>query len=256
MIKRFTLLFLIFFSYNSLSFVVLIDPGHGGDELGAVAKLKMSNSKGRSYVRHVYEKDLSLRLSKKIKSILDKKFTVYLTRSFDRKISLEERADMADTVKADIFISVHFNASIEKKSHGFETYYLDNHTDKVIKKVEDIENRDLKGEEKIINKILIDLVIEKTAPSSKKLATFIHGSLDKKITKKFSMKNRSIRPGLFYVLALSKRPGVLIEGGFMTNAKELKKIQSDKYLDDYAASIAEGIINYQKTLPKKDLPLF
>lgn len=256
MLKIFIFSLSIFFSYQSSGFVVLIDPGHGGSELGAVAKFSLKNSKGRKYTRQIFEKDLSLRLAKKIKSLLDKKFTVYLTRSFDRQISLQERAAMADTVKADLFISVHFNASVDNKSSGFETYYLDNHKDKVIKKVENIENKDLKGDELTINKILIDLVIERTAPSSKKLATYIHKSLDKRITRKFSMKNRDIRPGLFYVLALSKRPGVLIEGGFMTNGRELQKINSDKYLNTYAQSVANGIISYQKTLPKKDLPLF
>lgn len=241
---------------SSLAFVVLIDPGHGGSELGAVAKLTKVNSKGKSYTRQIFEKDLSLRLAKKVKKILDPEFTVYLTRSIDRKVSLQERADLADTVKADIFISIHFNASTSTSSHGFETYYLDNHQDKVITKVEAIENKDLEGEDKIINKILIDLVIAKTAPSSKKLATFIHENLDKKISKRFKMKNRKIKPGLFYVLALSKRPGVLIEGGFITNQNELMKLNSDEYLDQYALSIAQGIVEYYKTLPKKDLPLF
>ena len=237
-------------------FVILIDPGHGGSELGAVAKIKRVNSKGKSYTRQIFEKDLSLRLAKKVKKILDPDFTVYLTRSIDRKVTLQERAELADTVKADIFISIHFNASTSKNSHGFETFYLDNHQSKVISKVEAIENKDLEGEEKIINKILIDLVIAKTAPSSKKLGRFIHDQLDDNISKRFKMKNREMKPGLFYVLALSKRPGVLIEGGFMTNEAELKKLDSESYLDSYALGIANGIIEYHKTLPKKDVPLF
>lgn len=250
-------LFLIaLFNPRIYAFVVLIDPGHGGSELGAVAKLTKVNSKGKFYTRKIYEKDLALKLGKKVKQALDSEFTVYLTRSIDRKVSLQERADLADTVKADIFISIHFNASVVASSQGFETYYLDNHKDKVIQKVEAIENKDLEGEDKIINKILIDLVIEKTVPSSKKLANFIHTNLDKKISDKFKMKNRNIKPGMFYVLALSKRPGVLIEGGFMTNQEELKKLSTDTYLDQYALSIAQGIVDYYKTLPKKDLPLF
>ena len=248
--------FFLFYLNSSFAFVVLIDPGHGGPELGAVAKLTKINSKGKAYTRQIFEKELALRLAKKVKRILDPEFTVYLTRSIDRKVSLQERADLADTVKADIFISIHFNASTSTSSHGFETYYLDNHEDKVISKVEAIENKDLEGEDKIINKILIDLVIAKTAPSSKKLANFIHENLDKKISKKFKMKNRNIKPGLFYVLALSKRPGVLIEGGFITNQNELRKLSSDEYLDQYALSISQGIVEYYKTLPKKDLPLF
>lgn len=254
------LLLILLFTFlnitSSFAFVVLIDPGHGGSELGAVAKLTKVNSKGIAYTRQVFEKDLALKLAKKVKQVLDSEFTVYLTRSIDRKVSLQERADLADTVKADIFISIHFNASTRASSHGFETYYLDNHKDKVIQKVEAIENKDLEGEDKIINKILIDLVIEKTVPSSKKLAKFIHTNLDKKISKKFQVKNRDIKPGMFYVLALSKRPGVLIEGGFMTNENELKKLSSDTYLDQYALSIGQGIADYYKTLTRKGLPLF
>lgn len=237
-------------------FVVLIDPGHGGEELGAVSSLNLKNSKGEVYTKKYYEKDLCLKLAKKVKKILDKEFTTYLTRSFDRKVSLQDRAGMADTVKADLFISIHFNSARDKISSGYETYYLDNHNDKAMKKVEDIENKDLEGEDKIINQILIDLVIEKTVSSSKKLANFIHGNLSKSISKKFKMKNREVKPGLFYVLALSKRPGVLVEAGFMSNPNELRRINSEKYLNAYAIGIARGVVEYYKTQPKRDLPLF
>lgn len=243
-------------SFSADAFVVLIDPGHGGDELGAVSSLKLKNSKGKWYTKKYYEKDLCLRLAKKVKKILDKEFTTYLTRSFDRKVKLEDRAEMADTVKADLFISIHFNSARDKKSHGFETYYLDNHKDVAIKKVEDVENKHLHGDDKVINQILIDLVIEKTVDQSKKVAGLIHGELKKRITHKFKMRNRKIKPGLFYVLALSKRPGALLEAGFMSNPKELRKINSEKYLNSYAQGIAAGVVKYYKSLPKKDVPLF
>lgn len=250
------ILLLILFKNPSYGFVVLIDPGHGGDEYGAVSSLRLKNSKGKYYTKKYYEKDLCLRLAKKVKRILDKEFTTYLTRSFDRKVKLEDRAEMAETVKADLFISIHFNSARDKVSNGFETYYLDNHKDVAIKKVEDIENKHLHGEDKIINQILIDLVIDKTVDQSKKVAGLIHGELNKRISKKFKMKNREIKPGLFYVLALSKRPGALIEAGFMSNPKELRKINSEKYLNSYAKAIASGVVRYYKTLPKKDVPLF
>ena len=244
--------------YSTLgqSFVVLIDPGHGGKEYGATSKVTRKNSKGKLYTRDLYEKDLTLILSKKLKKYLDKEFLTYLTRSIDRTVSLEERAEMADTVKADIFVSIHFNSAHTKSSHGIETYYLDNHKDKAIKKVEHIENKGLDGENKVINQILIDLVIQKTVPSSKKLATYIHNKVSNSIASKMSIRDRGIKPGLFYVLALSKRPGVLIEGGFISNQKEAVKISSNKYLDQYARAVAKGIIQYQRQLPKKDLPLF
>lgn len=244
-------------SFNSVAnaFVVLIDPGHGGEELGAMTRVWVKK-KGAKKTKNIYEKDLALKLSKKVKKYLNKKYTTYLTRSFDRTVTLYERSAMADTVKADLFVSIHFNSSTESKSHGFETYYLDNHADVAIKKVENVENKYLDGAEKTVNQILIDLVIQKTVSASKKLAKSIHSNLQQTMPKKFKVKDRGIKPGLFYVLALSKRPGVLIEAGFMSNHKEVTKIRSEKYLNAYAKSIAKGINEYLSKLPQKDVPLF
>lgn len=236
-------------------FVILIDPGHGGKELGAVSTIVTKNKRGKRVKTKVYEKDLNLRLAKFLQQKLMHKFSVYLTRSIDRTVSLDDRASLADTVKADLFISIHFNSAKSSDFHGFETYYLDNHDEKAIRKVEAVENSDLSGEDKIINQILIDLVVGKTVKSSKKLANLVHGNIGKKI-KPFKRKDRGIKPGLFYVLALSKRPGVLIEAGFMSNPKEIFQLKSDKYLKAYAQGIADGITAFYKESPKRDIPLF
>lgn len=253
-VVKFFSLFLLLIEMAS-AHVVLLDPGHGGEELGAIARMWKSGKKQKEMV-NIYEKDLALELSKKVKKLLQKKHTVYLTRSFDRTLTLEERANMADTVKADIFVSIHFNSSTDNSHHGFETYYLDNHHDVAVKKVEQVENQYLAGAEKVINQILLDLVIEKTVTSSRKLASEIHQRIKSKVGKTFKLKDRGARPGLFYVLALSKRPGVLIEAGFMSNKSELKKLKSEKFLDRLAEAVTEGIISYLNSLPPKDLPLF
>ncbi len=254
--QKILILLLLLFAHTSYGFVVLIDPGHGGSELGAKTIVRKKNSKGKYYRREVLEKDLSLKLAKRVKKYLDPKFTTYLTRSFDRVVSLEERAEMAETVKADLFISIHFNSSTEKQSHGFETYYLDNHDDVAIKKVENIENKNLKGEDKVINQILIDLVIQKTVSSSKKLAHAVHNNVDQQVARAYKLKNRGVKPGLFYVLALSKRPGILVEAGFISNPQEAAKINSNRYLDKYAKGIAQGVIKYYESSPKRELPIF
>ena len=255
-ISIFFTLALLFLSFSGYGFVVLIDPGHGGEEFGAMSKVWRKNKDGSQKTINIYEKDLTLKLSKKLKHYLDPFYTTYLTRSIDRTVGLDERSNMADVVKADLFISVHFNSSNEASSNGFETYYLDNHADVAIKKVETVENKYLKGAEKIVNQILIDLVIQKTVSQSKKLANHIHAKLSTTIGKGLRIKDRGVKPGLFFVLALSKRPGVLIEAGFMSNTKELNVIQQEKYLDQYAKAMSIGIRDYLKTLPDKDLPLF
>ncbi|HLW56504.1 MAG TPA: N-acetylmuramoyl-L-alanine amidase [Bacteriovoracaceae bacterium] len=227
--------FLLFFILTTAqATVVLVDPGHGGEELGAVAKLRGKN---------IFEKDLSLRLSTKIRERLSKKTSTFLTRSLDRTVSLQERADLADLVKADLFLSIHFNSSSNPRSNGFELYYLDNKSNAATQKVEKLENISLKGEELIINQILLDLVIQQTVSHSKKLASDVHSQV-RPVLKKYKIADRGIKPGLFYVLALSKRPGLLIEVGFMSNPNELKKINSEKFLDEMALAIADGVFDY------------
>src|SRR5690606_38978426 len=221
--KLFAFLLLFIFSHAQAT-VVLVDPGHGGEELGAVARLN-----GKRY----FEKDLSLRLSTKIREILSKKTSTFLTRSLDRTVSLQERADLADLVKADLFLSIHFNSSTNSKVNGFELFYLDNKSNAATQKVEQLENITLKGEELIINQILVDLVIQQTVSHSKKLAGNVHEKV-RPVLKKHKITDRGIKPGLFYVLALSKRPGLLIEVGFMSNSKELKKVSEEKFLDEMA----------------------
>ena len=227
----------IFFSLPSFSKVVLIDPGHGGEESGAVGHLDSKKS------RKIFEKDLALRLSKKIKDNLSKKTSAYLTRSLDRAVTLQERADLADLVKADLFLSIHFNSSTNAKSHGFELYYLDNNSNVATSKVERAENLNLQGEELIVNQILVDLVVQQTVKYSKQLAQLVNEKVSP-IVKKHKITNRGIKPGLFYVLALSKRPGLLGEVGFMSNQNELKKVNEEKFLDDMARGISDGVLAY------------
>lgn len=218
------------------SFTIVIDPGHGGDDTGAKRKF------GKRIVK---EKDLALEISRRIYNRLKvKRYNVYLTRSFDKTISLQKRAEIADTVKADLYISVHIDAAFSKTAKGFETFYLDNHNDVAIKKVEESENKDLNGEALVIDQILTDLLISKTVDDSKKLAASINSSINRAMKKKHRMKNRGIKPGLFYVLALAKRPAVLLEAGFLSNPSELRKIISTSYQKSYAAAVVEGIDTY------------
>lgn len=234
---RSLLIFLLLFPLLSSAKVVLIDPGHGGEESGAVGYLDAKRS------RKIFEKDLSLRLAKKIKEHLSKGTSAYLTRSLDRAVSLQERADLADLVKADLFLSIHFNSSTNAKSHGFELYYLDNNSNVAANKVERAENLNLKGEELIVNQILVDLVVQQTVTHSKELARNVHEKV-KPVIKNFKIDDRGIKPGLFYVLALSKRPGLLVEVGFVSNQQELKKVNEEKFLEQMASAISSGVMAF------------
>lgn len=236
-------------SANALALTVLIDPGHGGEDYGAIRSISG---------KKVFEKDLALKMSFKIKDELEKLgVSTFLTRSVDRTVGLHERAEMAEKVKADLFISVHFNSAHKEHSHGVETFYLDNHIDKAVQKIEEIENKDLSGSNLVINQILVDLVVQNTAPLSKKLADNIHSEVKRRVVKRFRLKDRGMKPGLFYVLALSKVPAVLLEVGFMSNPKELEKLTLPAFQSKYARSIAIGIKNYiGKSKEQKTAQLF
>ncbi|MDH4469177.1 MAG: N-acetylmuramoyl-L-alanine amidase [Bacteriovoracaceae bacterium] len=247
--------FILSLFFPSLLFgqTILIDPGHGGNDLGAVTKFTRKLDKKNSRIETIYEKDLSLKLALLVKERLSPLFMVYLTRTEDYPVGLHDRALMAEKIKADIFLSIHFNSSTEKEASGIETFYLDNHQDKAVKKVEVVENVGIESgkEEDLVNHILIDLAIKMTSSSSKKLAAMIHGQSFKYIKKKYAIKNRGFKPGLLYVLALSKRPGVLIEAGFISNPKELGLLKQENYLETYASGIAEGVkLYFQENLTK------
>lgn len=234
---------------KACAFTILIDPGHGGEDDGARARYYYDKKKWRV----IREKDIALSLSKKIHEELGKSnFNTYLTRSVDRSVSLAERAELAEKIKADLFISVHINSSEGKSPRGFETYYLDNHEDSAIKKVEQVENKDLKGKELIVNKILTDLVIQRTVKSSKGLATSIHSRIQDLVGKRYKLIDRGVKPGLFYVLALTKRPAILLEVGFLSNSRELKKLLDQKFQRRYAQAVARGISDYIKKQSKQE----
>lgn len=230
------------FAYRAEALTIVIDPGHGGEEDGAIAM-----SQGEVPPQAIKEKDIALSIAKRIHELLrQKNYSVYLTRSLDRTVTLPERAAIAEKTKADLFISVHINSSPESGATGFETYYLDNHDDVAMKKIERTENIQSEGSEVVVQQILVDLVVQQTVNTSKPLAESIHLQLKESVGKKYGIKSRGIKPGLFFVLALSKRPGVLLEVGFISTFKERVRMMNPKFQDEYAKAVVVGIENYIK----------
>ncbi len=237
----FTYLILIIFLKPCFALTILVDPGHGGDDEGAKVEVVRDGQKVLDK-----EKDLSLIYAKKIYELLNKKHQVFLTRSVDRVVTLPERAQIAEKVKADLFISVHINSAPDTSSTGFETFYLDNHDDVASLKVERTENNSMNAEDPSVEKILIDLVVSETVKTSKPLAYSIHQEVKNIMGPKHQHYSRGIKPGLFYVLALSKRPGVLLEVGFLSTRKDRLKMHNEKFQNDYARAVVSGIEKYIK----------
>lgn len=237
---KFFFIFFLFFPIKNFGQTILIDPGHGGIEEGTVYFEKNKSIK---------EKDITLEISKKIYEGFSKKnYTVFLTRSVDRTVTLNERAELAEKVKADFFISIHVNSNPEVKASGFETYYLNNHNDVAVKKMEKIENFQSLKNDKEIESILIDLVVDQTVKIAKPMAISIHEEIAKSVSKKYKMPNRGLRPSLFYVLALSKRPAVLLEVGFLSTKKDRKNLLNKKFQKVYADAVVNGLDKFLKKI--------
>ncbi|MDF2577381.1 MAG: amiA [Chlamydiales bacterium] len=160
--------------------------------------------------RH-HEKSLNLTTALLVCNHLKHKgFRTTLTRQRDRFITLEGRVMQANRAKASLFVSIHFNSSSNKKAEGIEVFYYPskhNHS---------------------------------RTQNSKKLADI----LVKTIKQKTHALNRGVKEASFFVIRNTHMPAVLIEGGFMTNPKEMAKLKNPTYLNLLAIGIAEGISNY------------
>lgn len=234
---RLLCLSLLYYSLSSFSQTILIDPGHGGSELGVIGLWKGED---------IFEKNLSLLYAQELKSVLSQKgFMVYLTRSFDRELSLSDRAMMNDVVKADLFLSIHLNSSRDIDHQGFEVFYLHNQENAASRKMAAVENKNIeKDESKKMNDILSDLIADRSSGDSKKFANFIYDEVSKTTALKYKVKDRGLKPGLLYVLALAKRPSALIELGFMSNYQELGRLKNPQFIQEMAESISQGVQNY------------
>lgn len=228
------------------AFVVVVDPGHGGDDPGAIGK------------NGTEEKDVTLSLSKRLaddlRDSVDAK--VYLTRTDDRTLTLEERNAFAVAKKADLFISIHANASTNRKMSGIETYYLNNASDAASAKLAKRENQAARKKMSDVEHILSTMLQNYDAAESQLLASDVQGALVERIGKRYGgVKDRRVRSALFYVLVGAKCPAILVESSFISNPREEKRLREKGYQTDIAASIAAGVRRYVVSSDKRMVAL-
>lgn len=216
--------------------LVVIDPGHGGDDYGA-----------RAFGLH--EADLTLDLAMRVRSsllALRPDLRVVLTREDDTFVSLEQRAAMANAIDADIFVSIHLNAADEPVDHGgITTFVLDTETDRSAVRLAARENGTSTAEVTELQRILAGLHRADQVAGSRRLAEGIHDSLLRSgRTVLPRLHDRGVRSAMFYVLVGATMPAVLVEASFMTRQDEADALRSPRYRDALAAGIAEGIAGY------------
>ncbi|MFH1729067.1 MAG: N-acetylmuramoyl-L-alanine amidase [Pseudomonadota bacterium] len=216
--------------------IIVLDAGHGGKDPGTVGNTGLE------------EKYVTLEVVKKLKELLDRKglYRTYLTRESDIYIDLEERTAIANSKNADLFISVHVNASSNIKTLGLQTFYLNLATDKASKKLAKRENL-ITSSTSYVDLIKLDLETTMYGNKSVDLAKIVHNATLMKMNNKYSdIGDLGIRPALFYVLWGAKMPSILIEVGFMSNRTEERRLTSSEYRDFVADCIATGIHDYFK----------
>jgi N-acetylmuramoyl-L-alanine amidase len=229
---------------------IVIDPGHGGHDPGAVGPNKL------------YEKDVVLDVALKLRDILSANpgYEIFLTRDRDVFIPLEERTAIANSKSADLFVSIHANASPNKAAKGIETYMLNWTNNEEALKVAARENaislkkmRQMKKikEPDILDIIKNDLSRENKRDESINLAHSIQKNLVNNLAKNYDhIVDLGVKQALFYVLFGAKMPSVLVEVSFISNPLEEKLLSKDDYRGDLAKSISAGITKYMAKAPE------
>jgi len=226
--------------------VIVIDPGHGGKERGAIGPSGL------------VEKDVTLVLARKLRAQLQKDPTVsvVLTRNQDRFLPLDERTAIANHNRADLFISIHLNASRRSKAFGAETYFLSAEaTDdeaRLLAGQENANGGDQDGlreampdyRERGLDLILWDLAQNQYMAESSALAE----AVQREMNQLTGTRDRGVRQAPFRVLMGATMPAILAEVGFVTNADEERMLRQDGYLDRIVHALTRAVQEFQTGL--------
>ncbi|HBG05786.1 MAG: N-acetylmuramoyl-L-alanine amidase [Geobacteraceae bacterium GWC2_58_44] len=218
---------------------IVIDPGHGGHDPGAVSP---SGTKEKDIVLQI-----GLNLAQKIQEELG--IDALLTRSTDVFIELQERTAIANKVGADLFVSIHANASLNRAANGIETYYLNLAKTEKAAQLAAKENGTTLEKVSLLQAVLFDLMANYKLNDSAHLADEVQKSLHKKAQTGYpSVKNLGVKQGPFYVLVGATMPSILVETAFLSHDKDEQKLKDPAYQDLTAEGILAGIRGYISSL--------
>lgn len=218
---------------------ILIDAGHGGKDPGAIDTHTINGKKVT-----IREKDITLSVAQKLNKKLKEAYPdkqILMTRNDDRFLSLEQRVDIANSVKlknheAIIYVSIHVNAAFDKKASGFEVWYL---SPGYRRTVLDKNNTNVDLE---VLPILNSMMEEEFTTESILIAKLILDSMEKEIGK--NSISRGLKEEEWFVVRNANMPSVLVEVGFLTNKKEAELLNSQNYLSKVANGIYNGLVDF------------
>ena len=226
--------------------VIVIDAGHGGQDYGAI---------GGDGTR---EKDVVLEIAKKLAKLIrkDKQFKVVMTRDRDKTVSLEDRAKIANDAGADLFVSIHANASPKRHVRGWNVFFLAPALNDSARSVEQLENSyflresytgtaaDTESEAPYVDpvlSILNEMLMTEFQAESYDFAQMC----DRELRKRLKTPARGIDQAGFFVLNKVFTPSVLIETAFISNSSEEKLLKSGGYQDDIAEGLYQAIKRFK-----------
>ncbi len=214
---------------------IVIDPGHGGEDSGAIGPTGLTESD--------IVLDVSLRLKTLIEENLKKR--VIMTRSNNIFIPLKERTEIANTNKADLFVSVHANASTRRSAQGIETYLFGRASDERALQTAARENEtDTKSAQNFQEVILNDLLRDFTINEALELAHYTQKAFEKTLIPDYPTASLGVKKAPFYVLAHTNMPAILAEISFVSNKVEEKRMRQSAYRQRIAESILKGLKEY------------
>jgi len=213
---------------------IVIDPGHGGKEVGAVG------------THGLMEKDATLILCRRLADSLETKLKtrVILTRTDDSVVPLDQRTAIANQYKADLFLSVHMNAAVVKGAHGSETYFLSlQASDELAKKAAEVENAaaPIPAGNSDLKLILWDLAQQEYLNESSRFAQAVQEEMNRAT----GVQNRGVKQAPFKVLVGATMPAALVEVGFITNPDEETKLKSDNFQDTMVDALVRAVQRYK-----------
>jgi N-acetylmuramoyl-L-alanine amidase len=214
---------------------IVIDPGHGGDETGA------KGSQG------IVEKNITLAVARRLKAALETRLgvRVLLTREGDQTVPLDQRAALANNNKADLFLSLHANASLRPSVSGAEVFFLSltEYGDEALEAAHAPSETlpVLGGGNRDIEVVLWDMAQARHIEQSAAFARSIEASLRERVP----MSPRALQQAGFRVLVGANMPAVLVEMGFLTNPQQEQRLASDDYQNAVVQALVDGIVRYR-----------
>ena len=217
---------------------IVIDPGHGGHDPGAQA-------------RGLTEADLTLDIALRLEKLLLKQrgVEVVLTRRTKTYVTLNERTAMANRATADLFLSIHANASADDRARGIETYFLNFSSNAAAEAVAARENAGSNRTMRELPNIVKAIALNNKIDESRDFAAFVQDAMFERLQRaNRTTRNLGVKQAPFVVLIGATMPSILAEISFLTNSREAAWLRTSRYRDQLAEALFNGVMKYQTSL--------